>query len=46
MPRQYINARSVIETTRRRTIGAFEAIRLVLNGQTILRPEPIPQPSG
>jgi len=42
----YANARSVIETARRRTVGAFEAIRLALNGQTIPRPEPIPQPSG
>lgn len=42
----YAAVRSVIETARRRGLGAFEAIRLVLNGQTIPRPGPLPQPSG
>ena len=40
----YADIRSVIETARRRTIGALEAIRLTLNGQPL--PDPAPHPSG
>ena len=40
----YADIRSVIETARRRTIGALEAIRLTLNGTPL--PEPAPHPSG
>jgi transposase len=40
----YADVRSVIETARRRAIGALQAIRLTLNGTPL--PVPEPQPSG
>ncbi len=40
----YADIRSVIETARRRAIGAFEAIRLTLTGTAL--PVPVPHPSG
>jgi hypothetical protein len=40
----YADIGSVIETARRRTIGALEAIRLTLNGRPL--PDPAPHPSG
>jgi len=40
----YADIRSVIETARRRAIGALEAIRLTLNG--IALPVPTPNPSA
>jgi transposase len=40
----YADVRSVIETARRRAIGALQAIRLTLNGT--LLPVPEPKPSG
>ena len=40
----YADVRSVIETARRRTIGALEAIRLTLIGTPL--PVPAPRPSG
>jgi transposase len=40
----YADIRSVIETARRRAIGALEAIRLTLNGTPL--PAAVPRPSG
>ena len=40
----YADVRSVIETARRRAIGALQAIRLTLNGTPLPLPEP--QSSG
>jgi len=40
----YADIRSVIETARRRAIGALQAIRLTLNGLPL--PDPAPHPSG
>jgi transposase len=42
----YANVRSVLETGRRRAVGAFEAIRLTLSNLPLPRRQPVPIPTG
>ena len=42
----YADIRSVIETARRRAVGAFEAIQLTLNNVPIPSRQQIPNPTG
>ena len=42
----YADIRSVIETARRRAVGAFEAVRLTLDKIPLSNRQPIPIPTG
>jgi transposase len=42
----YADIRSVIETARRRAVGAFEAIHLTLNNVPLPSRQPLPKPTG
>ena len=42
----YADVRSVLETGRRRAVGAFEAIRLTLSNLPLPRRQPVPIPTG
>jgi transposase len=42
----YADIRSVIETARRRAVGAFDAIRLTLNNVLLPSRQPVPKPTG